>query len=83
MVFECQSTWNWNDIDELISKYPCLKEYDVKMADKVSDYGHHYNRIEIKVNTLEDLIELSKKVGHPLVIDSRDLNIEIYDSWRE
>ena len=83
MVFECQSTWNWNDLDELISDYPCLKDYGVRPVEKVNDHGYHYQRIEITVNSLEELVELSKKVGHPLVFNAREPSIEIYDSYRE
>ena len=53
MVFECQSTWNWCDIDELVKDYPCLKEYGIRRVDKVNDHGDHYSRIAIDVHSLE------------------------------
>lgn len=83
MVFECQSTWNWDDFDELVSKYPFLKEYNVRPVEKESFNGTRYKRIEIDVNTLEELLELSKKAEQPLVINSREPSIEIHDSYRE
>ena len=83
MIFECQSTWNWDDIDELVSSYPCLNDYNVRSVEMVSERGYTYNRIEITINSLEDFVELSKKVGQPLILKDVGTCIEIYDSYRE
>lgn len=83
MVFECQSVWNWDDIDELVSDYPCLKDYNVRSVVKTSMNGTYYRRIEIDIDSLEELIELSKKVDNPLIVKSKELCIEIYDGYRE
>lgn len=83
MVFECQSTWNWSDLDEILEDYPCLTEYGIRRVDKVGARGYKYERLEIDVNSLEELIELSKKVGQPLIVNHIEPSIEIYDSYRE
>lgn len=46
-------------------------------------------RFEVKIDSLEDLISLEKKVGKPLILSCSDSYypdepaIEIYDDWRE
>ena len=46
-------------------------------------------RFEVKINSLEDLVSLVKKVGKPLILSCGDSyypgepSIEIYDDWRE
>ena len=83
MTFECQSVWNWDDIDELTEKYPCLKDYGIKSVVKTSLKGYEYTRLEIEINSLEELMELSRKVGLSLIIKPDEPCIEIYDNYRE
>lgn len=85
MVFTCSasSSWSREDIDRLVRDFPCLKDYDIRLSENKNLAGFSYRVVEITINSLEDLVELSKKVDQPLVFDGRDPYIEIYDTWRE
>ena len=83
MTFECQSVWNWANIDELVDDYPCLKDYGVKAVTKTSMRGYETNRIEITINSLEELMDLANRVGFPLILKANENCIEIYDGYRE
>ncbi len=55
--------------------------------EKLTELGFSFDEswieedIEIEINTLEELIELSEKVGFELIVDKN--SIEIYNGWRE
>lgn len=38
---------------------------------------------QIDINTLEELLLLADEVKHPIIVDVRDMSLEIYDDWRE
>lgn len=53
-----------------------------------SEMGKHFPTWYIDVGTVEELVELSRKVGHELVVgvnekDGKSAYIEIYDGYRE
>ena len=59
------------------------KSYKTKFGDMVYVY-------EVELNSLEDLIELLKSVGHPLIIQDtiylrsdNEFDIQIYDDYIE
>lgn len=67
------------------SEKPCEKAVPCII---VGGNGNTYNAYEIKINTLEELLEFQKYVDQDLVLrenwcDQKRLEIEIYDTWRE
>ena len=79
MKFKISATsiWIWedskeDDLNELLKKYPCLKDFDFKD-------GH------ITINLLEDLYRLKSAVGNSLILlgSLENPEIEIYDDYRE
>ena len=42
-------------------------------------------KTKVELNSLEDLIEYAEKSGHPLILHTwkDELELEIYDGWRE
>ena len=46
-------------------------------------YGTYFENTEIEINTIEELLELSRKCGHSLIIDSYTPAIEIYNGYIE
>ena len=42
-------------------------------------------KAKVELNSLEDLIEYAEKAGHPLILHAwkDELELEIYDGWRE
>lgn len=43
-------------------------------------------KAKVELNSLEDLIEYAEKSGHPLILHAwkdEELELEIYDGWRE
>lgn len=58
-----------------------------EQINKLKDYK--LNRKEdflyVEINTLEELIQLSKTLDEPIILftDNNNLELEIYDSWRE
>lgn len=57
---------------DLLGMYPVLKKYNL-----IIGYEYAY----ITINTIEELVQLSKDVKHELIIN--DDCIEIYDDYRE
>lgn len=43
----------------------------------------YFENTEIEINTIEELLEFSKKCGYELVIDPDEPSIEIYNGYRE
>ena len=75
MKFRINSTSCWynNISDQQESK---LKEYKINRED---DF------LYIEINTLEELVQLSKTLEEPVILftNNKDLVLEIYDDWRE
>lgn len=46
-------------------------------------YGTYFENTEIEINTIEELLEFSKKCGRQLIIDPDEPSIEIYNGYRE
>lgn len=77
-------TWGYSVeyIDDLMSAYPCLKDYDFEIID---------DRLVISINTIDELMNLLKSVESDdevdfvdgLVISSDGPTIQIYDYFIE
>lgn len=77
-------TWGYSVeyIDDLMSAYPCLKDYDFEIVN---------DRLVISINTIDDLMNLLKSVESNdevdfvdgLVISSDGPTIQIYDYFIE
>lgn len=77
-------TWEHNEkcINDLVSAYPCLNDYDFEIVD---------NRSVVSINTIDDLMNLLKSVESNdevdfvdgLVISSDGPTIQIYDYFIE
>lgn len=70
---------------EVLDEYYCVKKFPIE-TESITKYSGqyfecHYETAYIHINTLEELIELQKLVGYPLIITEGD--IEIYDGYRE
>lgn len=51
---------------------------------RTSDYFHkHENSYEIELNTLEEFINWCKSTNHEVIVNTDNLELEIYDDWRE
>lgn len=70
MKFILTATSVWSG-ENILKKYPILEKYNIEQNYKTY----------ITINSLEDLIKLSKDVENELIIDED--NIEIYDDYRE
>lgn len=82
MKFRITSS-NWF-ADEVLSKYPCLKNYSFEWHEDEDRPPSHYSGYGvITINTLEDLIQLMNECDEPLIISKEPYGIEIYDGWRE
>jgi hypothetical protein len=42
-----------------------------------------YTEWLIEINSLEELLELARQCDNPLIVDAKNMDIEIYDTWRE
>lgn len=58
-----------------------------EQINKLKDYKLNRKKdfLYIEINTLEELIQLSKTLDEPIILftDNNNLELEIYDSWRE
>ncbi len=69
-------------IDQWTKLYKKKEVYE-KLWFSFDDRWYHYDNPNIEINTLDELKELQDKVGDELIIDFRNMNIEIYNSYRE
>ena len=62
---------------------PCDGAFVIS-KEECSDYPEHYEiEYGIVIDTLDDLLRLSRSVGHPLVVNAEEMSLEIYDDFRE
>lgn len=83
MKFEVKSSF-WTE-EEITKQYPCLADYNMKTDTYTIRQGklcYSRTKIYIELSTLEDILELTRKVDAPLIICD-DNSIEIYDGYRE
>ena len=79
------------DIEKFLDAYPCLKEYGLEIREILKEEEYlkwdeemYYNitlPAIIEINTLNELVELSNKVKHKLIVDKN--KIIIYDDHVE
>lgn len=79
----------------IVEKYGVLNSYNYSFKERYETgigmcrVDHIYKRVDsyIEINTLDELLQLSRDVGCELIVDEnvRDggLTIEIYDGYRE
>ena len=79
MVFTLDNTM-WSR--SLLKDYPPLSKYGYHDEEFQLD---SYGTAKIVINSIEELVSLSREINQPLIIDiSTDYpHIEIYDTWRE
>lgn len=68
-------------LNDIRKNYPVLNEYELdEKQDKCKNI-----RPYIRINSLKQLVDLSRKLHQPLIIDAEgdEPTIEIYDDWRE
>lgn len=84
MIFDIYNT-NQSREMRLIETYPPLSMFGYH-DEQLPEYGFGYEG-KVVINSLEDLILLSRATGHHLIIKTDPLmstpSIEIYDGWRE
>ena len=84
MKFGIQTVWNWDNLNEMLEKYPVLKNYEIEPVKirktryiKIWDENgrpirqrddYRVTRIMISVNSLEQLLELINAVDQPIII---------------
>lgn len=75
----CATSVYWRE--DLLEHYPILSEYQIEQEVLTDKGGNRYIKNFINIESLDELIQLSKDVGTNLIIE--DGNIEIYDGYRE
>lgn len=72
------SVWGFygREIDNLVKAHKNLKYFDL-------EYDEKSNKTYININTLEELINLSKKIKIDIILDGDGKSLEIYDDYRE
>ena len=68
-------------LNDIIQNYPILNNY--KLDEKQDEYKNI--KPYIYINSVKQLIDLSKQLRHSLIVNAeREIpEIEIYDGWRE
>ena len=76
----CQTNY-YPTLNDIRQTYPVLNHY--KLDEKQDEYKNI--KPYIYINSVKQLIDLSKQLGYPLIINAeREIpEIEIYDGWRE
>ena len=77
MIFTVTRTNWWGH--SLLEDYPILSKYNYH-DEQISQWGCEG---KIVINSLEELVSLAEEVKHPLIVDTKPFEIEIYDNWRE
>lgn len=64
--------------------YPALKKYDFKDIFVRDKYGDRWEGL-LKIDSIEDLVTISKDIDEMLIVYSSDPlpTLEIYDDYRE
>lgn len=80
MKFRIFATSIWGfygrEIDNLLKAHKNLKDFDL-------EYDEKSDKTYININTLEELINLSKKIKVDIIFDGDGKILEIYDDYRE
>lgn len=81
MKFWIYQTNYFPTLNDIRKNYPVLNHY--KMDEKQDKYKNI--KPYIYINSAKQLIDLSKQLHHPLIVNAeREIpEIEIYDDWRE
>lgn len=82
MKFKISRVW-YQNYDEILNKYPKLKEFDITKSDEECMY--------INLESIEDLMRLVEKLEHQIVISESDdaifdsdiPTLMIYDGYME
>lgn len=74
-------TYYHQSLNDIKKKYPVFDNY--KLDEKQNEHGDP--KLYIHINSLKQLVELSRDLHHPLIINAEgdEPTIEIYDDWRE
>ena len=81
MKFRIYQANYYPTLNDIIQNYPILNNY--KLDEKQDEYKNI--KPYIYINSVKQLIDLSKPLRHPLIVNAeREIpEIEIYDGWRE
>nr|DAF69669.1 MAG TPA: hypothetical protein [Bacteriophage sp.] len=81
MKFRIYQANYYPTLNDIIQNYPILNNY--KLDEKQDEYKNI--KPYIYINSVKQLIDLSKQLRHPLIVNAeREIpEIEIYDGWRE
>jgi hypothetical protein len=82
MRFEINCAEYWGVIDFLEKYKKLLKDFNLEI-DPYDEHTKYEASAYIIINSLEELIELSKVVDNELVVDAKQMKITIYDYWLE
>lgn len=88
MRYRIKSTWERNDGNRLLNRYPCLKNYNFEIIREVrplswSEYfGETVRSPYITINNIEELEKLRQETASNLIL-TVDGEIEIYNAPRE
>ena len=87
MKFILSSTSFGYNPQDLLRDYPCLKEFKISDYEYKDDEGNTFAYLEIELNDISELQELSDKTDRNIIITKRFADekpkLEIYDDWRE
>lgn len=79
----------FEDIEKLEDLRLDLNKYNVSLESKINRFGKEQKYAVIEINSLEELIKLTKEHGQ-IVLNAGNssyvkgmLDLEIYDTWRE
>ena len=85
---EAVSVWEYHKLDKfkkLIERYPCLNDIGFEIEKYITNEGVLYYEAFVHIDSLDQLLELSKQVDEELIIHHNfgEPRIEIYDGHRE
>lgn len=67
----------YDSVDEFLKKYPAFKNYNLEVGESEDDV---WETFFITINSLDDLIQLSKSVGYNISI-SEDKTLFVCDGY--
>ncbi len=87
MKFILSSTSFGYNPNDLLRDYPCLKDFEISNYEYKDDERNTFAYLEIELNDISELQELSDKTDRNIIITKRFADekpeLEIYDDWRE
>ena len=87
MKFILSSTSFGYNPNDLLRDYPCLKDFEISNYEYKDDERNTFVYLEIELNDISELQELSDKTDRSVIITKRFADekpeLEIYDDWRE